>query len=239
MMSLSNETLMAFIDGELSVQEAARVALALAADPVLAKRVEQQRKLSARLQEAYAPVLDQAVPERLQAAAGSPGGVARDSGPPVRRWSWPEWGAMAASLALGVFLAHVLFLQAPQQPLAASGEGGLLAHRDLARSLDRTPSGPGEHAGTTRIGFSFRDAEGRACRTFVVGREAATAGLACRHEDGWRVSMLVEAPMEPSSEMRMASSPLPAALLHEVDARIAGEPLDADEEARAIGAGWR
>jgi hypothetical protein len=242
-MKPSNETLMAFIDGELSVQEAARVALVLAADPELARRVEQQRRLRVRLKGAYAPVLDQPVPERLWAAAGYPGvrptatGTAAASR--VRRWSWPQWAAVAASLVVGVVLAQLLPAQPAQGPFATSSEGWLLARNDLARHLEQAPSGAGEHAGAIAMGFSFRDHEGRACRTFVIGHEAASAGLACRHAGDWRVSMLVEAPQPPATEMRMAGSALPAALLREVDARISGDPLDQGEEARAIEGGWR
>lgn len=238
-MKPNNETLMAYIDGELSEQEAARVALALAADPALAEQVEQQRRLRARLEDTYAPVLEEAVPERLWAAAGLPGAGPRAKRPEHRRWSWPEWTAVAAALVMGVFLAQMLSVPSPTTQFIESAEGLLLAHDDLERSLERDVSGPTQRAGGIAIAFSFLDREGRPCRTFAMGSEVVTAGLACRHADGWRLSMLVDAPQAPQGEVRMASSALPPALLREVDARISGEPLDRREEVLAIESGWR
>ena len=63
-MSFSDETLMAYVDGELDMTRAA-VAQAVTTDPEVARRVAQQRLLRASLQAAFAGVLEEAVPEYL------------------------------------------------------------------------------------------------------------------------------------------------------------------------------
>jgi anti-sigma factor RsiW len=69
MATFSDETLMAFADGELDATTRAAVDAAMREDPEVAKRVAQHRALRAKLQLAYASELDEAPPERLLAAA--------------------------------------------------------------------------------------------------------------------------------------------------------------------------
>ncbi|MFN3843995.1 MAG: zf-HC2 domain-containing protein, partial [Rehaibacterium terrae] len=63
-MRISDERLMAYVDGELDAAQAAQVEAAIAADPALAAAVARQRRLRERLRAAFDPVLDQPVPER-------------------------------------------------------------------------------------------------------------------------------------------------------------------------------
>ena len=109
-MTFDDETLMAYVDGELD--EAARTAIeaAMAADSTLSTRVAEHRALRARLRSAFDPVLEEPVPEALLAAARgasasrrAPGVVAlRGTG--RARWRWPQISALAASLVLSVLL---------------------------------------------------------------------------------------------------------------------------------------
>ena len=64
-MTVTNEELIAFADGELSGADAARVEVAVAADPVLASRIERERQLRARLRGHLDPVASEPVPESL------------------------------------------------------------------------------------------------------------------------------------------------------------------------------
>ena len=64
-MNWSDEILMAFADGELEAAQRAEIERALGADAVLRKRVAALKAQRERLAAAYAPVLDEAVPERL------------------------------------------------------------------------------------------------------------------------------------------------------------------------------
>ena len=67
-MTLTRETLMAFVDGELAPEEERRVAAEVAKDPSLSAYVEQQKELAAKLRTAFAPVLEAPIPARIERA---------------------------------------------------------------------------------------------------------------------------------------------------------------------------
>src|SRR5581483_10390293 len=71
----SDETLMAYADGELDAAERAAIERALDSDPALAARVAQHQALRSDVFAAFAPILDEPVPPALTAAA-LPGKVA-------------------------------------------------------------------------------------------------------------------------------------------------------------------
>ena len=62
---ITAEELIAYADGELDGADRARIEAALAADPALAAKVDKQRALRAKLARAYAPIADEAAPQRL------------------------------------------------------------------------------------------------------------------------------------------------------------------------------
>ena len=71
-MTIPDETLMAYADGELEPAQRAAVEAAMATDPKLAARVEQHRALRRKLNAAYDPILLEAVPNALVAAVHTP-----------------------------------------------------------------------------------------------------------------------------------------------------------------------
>lgn len=248
MKKLSEPMLHAYVDGELDAAGAAVVEQAMREDPGIAAKIAAERALRERLRQAFAPVLDEPVPGRLLAAANAtasaqdagtvlPLQAARDARAARRGWRWPEWTALAASLALGVLAAPWLRPDGPAALLEMSSEG-MVAGAELARALDSRLSSAGPAAGPVAVGLSFRAQDGDYCRTFVLERPQAVAGLACRQADGWRVTALGEATAV-GGELRLASTALPPAILAEVDARLEGEPLDGAGERAARDAGWR
>jgi anti-sigma factor RsiW len=70
--SIPDERLMAYADGELDADEhaaeRAEIEAAMKADPAVARRVEQHRALRTRVSGSYNTVLDEPVPDRLLAA---------------------------------------------------------------------------------------------------------------------------------------------------------------------------
>src|SRR3546814_12764390 len=104
--------------------------------------------------------------------------------------------------------------------------GGELSEA-LASLLSGVPAGDGIESG-----LSVRSFAGDYCRSFVLGGQSL-GGLACHRADGWEVVALGTAHTR-GEGLRQASSALPPAVLAEVDARVQGEPLDAQGE-RQIG----
>ena len=227
-MSIADETLMAYADGELDTSARAAVEAAMRADPEIARRVAEYREQRDKLRAAYEPELAEPVPDRLLA-------VLRDRRPPARstvtRWRYPA--SLAASLVVAIGLAVFAW----QRPALILERGGsLVAGGELARSLTDSLSGD-PAAGDVRIGLSFLAKSGEYCRTFTF---RDSAGLACRRGDRWLIQDLAHlGEAGTSGDYRTASSMLPAAILSAMQGQIVGDPLDRAGEESARGAGWR
>jgi len=236
--NFSDETLMAYADGELDATTRAAVEAAMAADPAVAQRVARHLELRRRLSGAFVSVLEEPVPGRLLAAARAlpsapPVTPARRA--PVPRRSWLEWGALAATLVLGVLLG-AWWLQRPGGDLGLR-DGQLIAAGQLAQSLSQQLASTQPRDARLRVGISFRSRAGSYCRTFVLRDPSELAGLACREPDGWRIRVF-EAVAAAHGTYRQAGSGLPPPVVAAVDELIEGEPLDARAEAAARDRGW-
>jgi len=244
-MTLSDEVLMAYADGELDIQTREQVEEAITKDPEIARRVASHKALRDALRSSFDPVLDEPVPDRLVAAA-------RASSPapsyprvvPLRRHSaaarsWPKWAAIAASFVLGA-----LVLQFGSN-LHISGsiterDGQLLASGALEQALSNQLTKNQPARAPVQIGVSFRSKDGNYCRTFQLRQATSLAGLACREENKWRVEILARADASPAGnpEYRPAGSALPSSVIQAVNETIAGDPLDADAEGDARKRQW-
>jgi anti-sigma factor RsiW len=244
-MSVDTELLMAYVDGELTPEQAAQVEAAIAADPAIADAVARQFALRRSLGEAYAPVLDEPVPEALtrmlrpsDAEAGNVVTLpARAAPAPRSRWGVPQWAAMAASLLIGVAVSQ--WVSKSDGALLRTEGGALVAGAELANGLEQQLASSPQPGAAVAVGLTFRDAAGHYCRSFSVEGSQPLAGLACRESSGdWKVPMVVESTAQ-AGELRQASTAIPAAVLAEATARMSGDPLDAAEERKARDAGWR
>ncbi|TAM58394.1 MAG: hypothetical protein EPN49_12660 [Rhodanobacter sp.] len=250
MNSIDEDTLQAYVDGELDAAATARIDAALAHDDVLARRVQQARALRAQLQAAFDPVLDEPVPERLSALlrpapphtataatpfvvpAGRRGfGAGRRRA--LRRWLMPA--AVAASIAV---LAVGLWWR-PGDGLVRVHDGRQFAAGALSDALDRALASEPDPRAPISIGLSFRSADGHICRTFIDRTRPPMAGLACHDNAGWSLPVLSAAEKPAGGELRQAASALPPDVQAAVDARIRGEAFDAQQERAARDAGWR
>jgi hypothetical protein len=244
---IDDDTLQAYVDGELDATARARVDAALVQDDVLARRVRQARALRAQLRAAFDPVLDEPVPARLSALlqprampavpltvveGGRGANTVRHRA--SRRWLLPG-AALAASVAL---LAVGLWWHAGNE-LVRMRNGEPYAAGVLGRALDQSlASEPDAHA-TVAIGLTFRAANGHICRSFTVRTPPARAGLACHAAAGWALPVLVPVAPPEGGELRQAASGLPPAVQAVIDARLRGEVFDAQQERAARAAGWR
>jgi hypothetical protein len=244
-MKFSDETLMAYADGELDGPTHAAVEAAQAADPELARRIAQHQALRSRLRRAFDPVLAEPLPEQLLASArGAAAASPPDNVVPLKRRftmraSWPQWSAIAASLLLGTLLGPWL-MRAPQVGPLVAHEGTVLASGALARALSEQLASNQPPGAPVQIGVSFRSRGGEYCRTFVLHDKSALAGLACRERGAWRLEALAAGEPAPAGtgEYRAAATALPPVVASALDALIAGEPLDARAEAAARARAW-
>jgi hypothetical protein len=232
-----DEKFFAWLDGELSGDEAAEMESRVAADPHLTALAKQHRTMQTRLKGAFNTVADAPVPQRLSAAVRPPQAevidfaAAKQARQPPRQGSLPQWAAMAATLAIGIFVGTAI----PQRgtaPVEVQG-GKIYAAAALNQALDtQLASAP---SGDTRIGLTFRDQTGSVCRTFS---QPQASGLACRDDGRWQLRGLFAAPEGQGGAYRMAASMDPnlAAL---VDSTMAGEPFDAAKERAAKERSWR
>lgn len=222
------EQLMAYADGELGPIEAKRVERAIAAEPALAAEVERHRALRARIAGSFAPVADEAVPDRLAALLQGNVVPLPAPAPRPRTW-WREAAALAACLVLGLLIG----IGVPRGgPVTARGDG-LYAAGSLAAALDRQMSGGKD--GEVRIAVSFRASDGAYCRVFGT---AATDGIACRDAYGWALRRTQQGSAAGGPAYAQAGSADPGLMAAAQD-MMAGEPLDAAGEQAARDKGWR
>ena len=228
-MTVTGEELAAFADGELEAARAAEVAAAVEADPALAAQVREHRALKQRLGMHFAPIMDAPLPERLTAPLRpKPAQVAslaaarekRERARGLPRWSWIAAPALAASLALAVFL-----------PRGASDD---TIRGDLAATLDQQLIAAQDADAPTRVLLSFRDQTGAFCRAFAG---EAQSGIACRDTNGWKLRYVGAGVVPQGSDFRTAGNPA-AAVLERAQAMAAGPALDASQEAAARERDW-
>lgn len=243
---------MAYADGELDAQMRVDVEAAMAVDPQIAQEIARHRELRANLRSAFGGVLGETMPEHLLATARTapasnssriaeiteitPATPARRDAI-KQRWSWPEWGAIAASLLLGVIAARAPW-STDSAGFIVAENGRMIASGVLASALTRQPGGA--HDSPVQIGVSFRAKSGEYCRTFAVREGDTLAGFACRDAENWRVHTLAQSePGNSGTQYRMAGTAVPPIIVQAVENVMAGDALDAAGEAAALQRGWK
>jgi anti-sigma factor RsiW len=250
---LSDETLMAYADGELPDVEADAVTVAAALDPEVARRVALFKASSRIAKAAFDPVLGEPVPPHLREAVLALGTHASGRKRAPRRswldWVIPEgsvtpWAGVAAALgcvlgiAVGWQLASLRSVPGAAPSLAAS-VAPLPA--ELLEVLERQPTG---HSVLASLGArtvqvlplaSYGDAASF-CREVEVsstfpGRSEAVRAIACRTDGKWRLAAMAG----PGTARAQAGDYQPAAGSRDLAAALGfGEPLSEAEEARYL-----
>lgn len=252
-MSFSDDILMAYADGELDQATRQAVEAAVLRDAALAQRLAHFQAARRRMAgpRRGATVVQLAAVRATRAASQQAARKARKGW----RWSWMEWGALAAVLAVGVVAGKFGLADWQPDPQAPPGvawrDGALVAQGRLALALDQAPSGAGGvYGGSVRIVASFVAADGAYCRSFSAnsahGSAAGTgqgagqgnqelAGLACKGAAGWKLAVLVQSP---AAGDKPARTELPAAVQAVAEQRSSGALLDAAAEQEAMQRGW-
>lgn len=244
-MSFSDETLAAYVDGELDPAAGAEIEEAARRDPSIGARLEQYRALRRRLRAAYAVELEEPVPDRLLAALRSPAPDGssvldlrtaraakkhRNAATARRRYSLAA--SVLIAVGVGFFSWHHFHSSAIERV-----NGTLFARGALAAGLSDQLSGAGTFGAGVRIGLSFVAKSGRYCRTFAF---AADAGLACSDAGRWEILVLAKPATSEvaSSGFRTASSAIPVTVLEAAEREMSGEPLDRAGEMSARRRHW-
>lgn len=231
-MTIDDDLLMAFVDGELDEVSRARVERAAAEDPAVRAQLEQQQRLRARLAAHYGPAAEEEVPERFRAMLETnvvP--LAAATSRPARPL-WQSLTALAATLVLGLAVGRTLL--APEAGPFAVESGAMVARGELADALE-TQLASAQPGAATRIGVTFAHNDGRPCRTFD---SQAAAGIACRTDAGWQVLMTAAGSGAQRSDYRQAGSEN-LTVQQAAQEMMAGEPYDDAAERRARDSGWR
>jgi len=241
-MNLPMETLMAYVDGELTPEEARRVEAEIAARPDLKAFVDQQRALQHAFTRSFDAILAAPLPEHLLAAAAQPPSLVWRMTQALKALAARRvliWSAIpAAALACGVAVG--VLIMAPRSADIVFVHGDLVAHGALSRMLNNALSGQPVRTAEAQPGLSFRDKAGRYCRTFGTGGGAPLAGVACHEGGTWHIAALAEPAKEEDAGTvyALSGSAMPDAVRSAVRSMIAGEPLDAAGEKKARAHGW-
>lgn len=230
-MSFDPATVAAFVDGELDDLTARRIEREAESDVALAAEIARYRALKSRLSAHYAPVAEEAVPERLRALLIQPKvdtSLADRRGAKRARFAAVHWGAIAASLVLGLTIGLRPWIPAPD---VTNANGTLIASGSLADDLDTQLASNQPAGASVRIGLSFRDKRGRTCRSFE-GRDLS--GIGCRDGGRWALERTMGGQV--GQDYRQASS---GDLAAAAAAMMAGDPFDAAAERAARDKGWR
>ena len=240
-MIFDQQTIMAYVDGECDAVTARRIEKAMATDSALAEQIGQERALRDKLAAHYAPVVNEAIPDRLTAmlttAAASnvdDSFTARKAGQRQaeqrRSFGMAQWGAMAATLALGVVVGQFGLNGSSDAPFLQQGEA-LIASGTLEHALDRQLASAQADDTDFRIGLTFRAKTGTICRSFSG---EAVSGIGCREGQHWK--MVSTLPGGEQNDYRQASSSAMNAVAAEL---MADGPMDADAERKALESGWK
>ncbi len=241
-MTIDDETLMAYVDGELHDLERARVDRASVGDASVRQRLNQQFKLREALAARYDPIMQEQLPDKLVALLSLPSADNAPSDTLLRldvgrgrglRWVRQNYMAIAAALVAGVFAGQLLPREA-RGPVIMDGQA-MLASGEIAGALETQLASIQAPNSPVRIGVSFRGEGGEFCRTFEAPE---LAGLACREDADWQ--LMVTAPgraATPTGSYLQAVSGS-TLVMQAAQSLMTANPLDAAAERAARDAGW-
>jgi hypothetical protein len=259
MKTISDETLMAYADGEVPLADRRALRKALAQDPSLAQRLESFLFTREPLARAYQDIMRAPVPEYLLQIVAGPDRTPRVGSlllnlarlaritagfrVPVRSL------ATVSVLMIGVAVGWLLHPNAViHQDLVIVEDGGLIASPSLRYALEKTASGDealvaGHPLLSLKLKFSFLTHRDQVCRLYelVHGTNWRSAGLACRADGGvWRLEVQTAAVAYANAAGKyVPASDGAGAIDSTIGNIIKGIPLGKEEEARLIANAWQ
>lgn len=261
MTQITDEKLVAYVDGELSAEEAAEVDQALQTDQRVREAVQVFRDTADLSRRAYDDMLHEPVPERLiQAASGEETPAVTSMPPRVEAPARPQNRlaglAMAASIALAVGLGGGFGLfqllgtgdAGPAGPLMVGAvDDSSALHLALESAATGTLISAGQGGNVMPVN-TFLGRDGQHCREFqavTAGRAGLNAafGIACRQPAGaWHVEAIgapaVATPNRPDRFVAAdGGNDDPMQVL--IGAMSEQGPISLEDEAALLANGWR
>lgn len=239
-MTPTDAQLSAFLDGELSEREMQAVEKAINKNPELAARLELLSIVDEQLRSAFAPVLDEPIPDSVLGLLDdveneTPSNVIGFSARTERKNIWQLPAAIAASLMVGFFASQALNQRSDYTGNDGLSVGSLSQDSPVFTALSSQFSGQKNEE--IEIILSFQSHEGNYCREFT---SANSRGLACRDGGNWNIISQIYAPSPDSASHYATAS---AQSLEAFDALIEGlmdgEILDSGQERNLINSQWR
>ncbi len=232
---MTEDQIIAYVDGELGPLEALRFERAMEADPAIAAEVGRHRNLREAVAGHFARVVEEPLPGKLTGLLDRGDNVVifpAGSGKVPRFGQAGRYAALAATLVAGL-VAGQLLSPGARGPIGQQ-DGAVVAQGDLARALDSKLASVQGDSGY-RIGVSFRSTDDRYCRTFS-GQTGA--GIGCRDARGWALTRFV-AGVSPRQRGAYAQAASPSTeILAAAQNMMAGNPLDAAQERQAKAKRW-
>jgi hypothetical protein len=250
-----DELLSAFIDRALPADRVAALKRRLAAEPALARRLQQLERANSAVRDAYAPIAAEPLPQRVldlidtapsttKSNAGVVDLAARRSARGSRFAPLPTSLAAGIALAIGLSLGYLVSSRAPTPDAALIANAGSITPGtplfDVLETTASTTPREIERGVTATPVFTFRSVDGNYCRQVDIASERGGGeAVACRRDGRWRFEAVsfTAAATTTNGEFRPASG-RSSAIDAVIDERIEGDPLDAASEAALIEQSW-
>jgi len=259
MVELTDELIMAYVDGELEKELARQVREAIGEHPELLRRAQMFRDSANMLQGIYDAPLHEAIPERLIESVKN--SQQRNPGLRVRNFLTSFLRIPAWQPAHGVAFILILLFGAAMGYLGSgmiSPRNGsfpiMLTSEGFSQGLERTASGrtfslDGHSIQVTPIA-TFLDKSGRYCRQYEImsrkdGRINFAQGVAFRNQSGrWQMWIYVASGSPGGSIKTESNTYVPAggrdnSFNQMIDQIMASRPLTPQQEKKIIREGWK
>lgn len=241
-MTLNDELIGAYLDGEMSAEERAELERALASNNGAATRLERLRGADELLRSAMrdGPAVsstDALLRKALIGEQADDDPIARrllgGAAPPAPRTElWVRRAAaVAAACLIGILAGRV---GAPQGYVSADMRLG----SEVSRILDSAPSGEFSPIarGEMGVALSFRADDGSLCRQFrTQSGQSVSDAIACRDGEAWRLAAQAAAPTPQGFQAASGAADPIAAAAESMGAAV----LSDAEEREFIAASWR
>jgi|GEM_PF-3458029 len=231
-MSISDEDLMAYADGELDGAKRADIAQALLTDADLRERLARHQALSELTRIAFEPA-----PDMSDGLAATLAGLADQPANDRSEKRSMHWIVSAAAL----FLAGIMFIASLSGPssdgalITADGDA-LSAGPVLASVLDASLPMPTTQE--IRVERSFISNADTYCRQFRYNAKSPARGLACKTGEHWEIAIITSYEPVPEGSFLPAAGENDPVSLKALSLGIK-DILNAEEEAKAARRNWR